>query len=744
MKIAQKIFFILLIFLLVYACTTKKDTIVTRNYHALTSKYNILFNGNVALEKGVQELNEKYEDDWFQRLPIEPIEFEEGKVTVPVINSGLGAGFNSRSNNKKEENKASTPFDVAEEKAVKTIQRHGMNIDGLERNAQIDDAYLLLGKGRYYTQRFIPAIEAFNYVITNYPNADLIAETKIWRAKTNVRLDNEEFALESLNLLLNVKDTLEANLPDIIKEQAHTTLAMAYEKLDSTHKVKKHLRLASRTQKNAAQSARNLFILGQIYNEENKKDSAFSVFNELAERKKAPYKYRIFSNIALAQNTTNDTLSSFVLKKLNKLIANRDNKAYLDALYYQVGILKENKDSINQAINFYNKSLRQDGGAKQKTFTYQRLGEIHFNKDDYLSANAYYDSVLRLATDTLELRIRRVKRKYKNLASLIGFENTISKNDSILKLVALSKDERTSYFTKYIDSIKKKDEEDAQLKLNQLAFGDAFGGGSLQSASNRGKWYFYNSQSLSYGKTEFRKVWGTRKLADGWRWSSKAIINKQKTDSVQANKINPRYDLEKYLSSIPSKKEVIDTLKINRNIALYEVGVIYKEQFKNPALALERLERVAKLNTNKTLVLPIYWHLYQVNRTLENNTEAQKYGDFIVDNYPETLFAKRIKNPKETLVTAEEEISDLDKTYKEIYYMFKENEFEEVVNKINELLPNIKNSELIPKFELLKAYAIGKYSKKEAYKKALEFVSINYGNTVEGKKAKEIIAQLSK
>lgn len=741
MKIAQKIFLSLLVCALLYACTTKKDTIITRNYHSLTSKYNIIFNGKVALEKGVTELNEKFQDDWFKRLPIEPIAFEEDKIVVPEIRSGIGAGFNTKSKKKNTEKKASTPFDIAEEKAVKTIQRHGMNIDGLERNAQIDDAYLLLGKGRYYTQRFIPAVEAFNYVIANYPNADLIAETKIWRAKTNVRLDNEEFALESLNLLLNVKDTMEANLPDEIREQAHTTLAMAYEKLDSTEMVKKHLRLASKTQENAAQSARNLFILGQIYSEENKKDTAFSVFSELADRRKAPYKYRIFANIALAQNSTNDTTSQFVLKKLNKLIEDRDNKDYLDALYYQVGTINETNDSIENAITYYNKSLQQNGGTKQKTFAYQRLGEINFNKDNYLIANSYYDSVLQLATDTLELRIRRVKRKYKNLASLINYENTITKNDSILQLVSLSKEEQALFFEKYIDSIKKKDEQVAQLKLNQLAFGEAFGGNSLQSSSNRGKWYFYNSQSLSYGKTEFRKIWGDRKLADGWRWSSKTIVNEEQKDSVQTNKINPRYDLNTYLSSIPTKKGEIDTLKIDRNTALYEVGVIYKEQFKNPPLAIKRLERVKKLNRNKDLILPINWHLYQANRTINNNKESEKYGNYIVKNYPETLFAKRVKNPNDTSTT-EEEISELGETYKEIYYLYKENEFEETVTKIEELLPNIQNSELLPKFELLKAYAIGKYKEKETYKNALEFVSVNYGNSEEGKKAKEIIAKL--
>jgi hypothetical protein len=55
-----------------------------------------------------------------------------------------------------------------------------MNIDGRERNFQIDEAYLLLGKARYYDQRFIPALDAFNYILYKYPNSSNIYEAKIW------------------------------------------------------------------------------------------------------------------------------------------------------------------------------------------------------------------------------------------------------------------------------------------------------------------------------------------------------------------------------------------------------------------------------------------------------------------------------------------------------------------------------------------------------------------------------------
>lgn len=741
MKNAQKIIIIFILFVAIYACSTKKDTVVSRNYHALTTKYNVLFNGKEAFRAGIEGINKEYKDDWFQQLPIEPIEFEEDKIAIPTFkNNGPGAGFGGSNTN--EEKKELTTFEKAEEKAIKAIQKHGMNIDGIERNRQIDDAYLLLGKSRYYSQRFVPAVEAFNYVIANYPHANLIAETKIWRAKTNIRMDNEETAIESMKLLLVVRDTLEANLPNEIKEQGHTALAMAYLKSDSLQKAKEHLQLATRTLENRAQSARNLFVLGQMFANENKKDSASQVFRRLINFKKAPYKYKIHANIELARNSTNDSTSVVVLEMLQKLIKIRENRPYLDELYYQTGVLHQNNDSIDLALENYNKSLKaKDAGDKQKTFTYEKLGNISFKADAYQQASAFYDSVLQVTKDTLDIRIRRIKRKHKNLASLIKFEDVVTINDSIIRIASLSKEEQKEFFEQYIAKIKKADEDAAQLRLNQLAFGNT---GSNLGAADKGNWYFYNNQSLSFGKTEFQKIWGTRKLEDNWRWSEKATIGGASKDSAQATKANSKYDLDTYLSTIPTDKKEIDSLKTDRNQALYELGLIYKEQFKNQKLGKERLERVASLQPAKELILPINWHLYQIHTSLGAIDKAEKYKNVILTKYPKTKFAQIIQNPNSKFEEEEVAVGEVENTYKEMYYLYKNDKFEEVITKIDEFLPTIPNSELLPKFELLKAFAIGKFKDKEAYKTALEFVAVSYGNTEEGKKAKAIVTQLSK
>ena len=68
---------------------------------------------------------------------------------------------------------------------------HGMNIEGKEKNPQIDEAYLLLGKARYFDQRFVPALAAFNNILNKYPTSDKINQVKVWREKTNLRLGNQ-------------------------------------------------------------------------------------------------------------------------------------------------------------------------------------------------------------------------------------------------------------------------------------------------------------------------------------------------------------------------------------------------------------------------------------------------------------------------------------------------------------------------------------------------------------------------
>ena len=738
MKNSQKIGF-LSVLLFIVSCSTKKDAFLNRNYNALTTQYNILYNGGVAFDQGLNEINLNYEDDFFELLPIEPLSFENIKFRIPILSTGAkepGIGFDVKKTEEPEE--ALTPFDIAEQKAVKAIQKHSMNINGKERNKKIDDAYLLLGKSRYYTERFIPAIDAYNYIIANYPNASLINETKIWRAKAHIRIENEELAIETLEILLRKPD-----LPDFIREDANTALAMAYAKLDSVNTVRNYLWEATKTSKNKTQRARNLFVLGQLYSLDKIKDTASMVFKKLINFKQAPYKFRIHAQIELAKNAVSDSSSLAILERYKKLIKNRDNRPYLDAIYYQMAVLEQERDSLNEAILNYNKSLRaKNGGAKQKTYSYEQLAKIYFKDLDYVTSGAYYDSILQVANNKNTLRIKRFERRAKNLSSLVKYEKNLQKNDSILTLAALPKEQLEQYFQEYIDKIKKEDEELAQKKLNQISFGSSFGGG-LQSTKAKGKWYFYNTQSLGFGKSEFKRVWGSRPLEDNWRISDKSIIvngSNEDKDLITSIK-NPRYEISTYLETVPSSAKELDSLTFDRNTALFELGLIYKEQFKNPPKATRNLERLLVSNPDKELILPANYHLYQLY-SLTGNTKAAQYKDFILNSYPDSPFSKIILNP-EIELSKEKEVDEDSEVYEIAYKLYKDDFFEDAICFIDMTIPTlIEGSILVSKFELLKAYAIGKYQNKDSYIAALEKVAVGYPQTEQGKKALEIMKRL--
>ncbi|MDX1829645.1 MAG: hypothetical protein R3342_08875 [Lutibacter sp.] len=723
MKISFKIPVSLLIILVVVSCSTKKDAFLNRTYHSVATKYNVLYNGKVALQKGLTELNQNYKDDYWKILPIEPLKVDE--LALPGIQQDADT--------------SPKEFDKAEEKAVKAVQKHSMLIARRERNNQIDDAYLLLGKARYYSKRFVPALEAFNFVLLNYPNANLINETKIWQAKTLVRLQNPEQAIDNLKMLFKYKD-----LKDNIKEEAHTAIAMAYVATDSLKQEIFHLNKAVEIAENKEQTARNLFVLGQLYQQKKEIDSSNIAFQKLLDLKKAPYKYKIHAAIEKAKNARTNEEKTVAIANLKKRIKDRDNRPYLDALYYQLGDLQLASNDSIATSSFKNSLANSKTPNFQKELAYQALGTIYFNKANYVTAGAYYDSILAITKNTNTKRIRSIKRKRNNLNEVLSYESITKNTDSILNVVAMSKQEQADYYTNYIDELKKA-EEQQQQKLNTGNALFASGGDSNNNGNNNsGKWYFYNPQTVGFGSQEFKKIWGNRPLEDNWRLSDKTQINLNNTKASNTKdqnvvKSSEKYDLNFYLNQIPSSKKQIDSIKVVRNDAYYKLGLIYKEQFHEYNLAVNKLEKLLTFNPSKDLELPAKFHLYKIYEKLKNS-KADTYKNNIVTNFPDSKYAKLIINPK--LVLKENDENSPEKIYEKLYYQYKDEDYEAVIKKADSSISLYEGKAIVPKFELLKAYAIGKKDGLQAFKEALNFVAMNYPNTNEGKKALAMVKKL--
>ncbi|MHB1147924.1 MAG: type IX secretion system periplasmic lipoprotein PorW/SprE [Lutibacter sp.] len=718
MKNSFKIIAGFLIALFVVNCSTKKDAFLNRSYHSVSTKYNVLYNGDEALRVGLEQLNANYEDNYWERLPIEPLKVDE--LAMP--------GMSADTDNSPQE------FEKAEEKAVKAVQKHSMLIAREERNKEIDDAYLLLGKSRYYSKRFVPALEAFNYVILNYPKANLINETIIWQAKTQVRLQNEEQAIKSLRNLLKNK-----SLKSEIKEDAHTVIAMAYMNLDSLQLVINHLNKAVASDNNKDQTARNLFILGQLYSEKGLKDSSNIAFQKVIDFKKAPYKYKIHAQLEKAKNSTNkeDNLSTLAI--LKKLVKDRDNRPFLDELYYRIGIIDQESNKETAIANF-KKSLKSNSENNlQKELSYEALGNLYFDKAEFMVAGAYYDSILNITKSENTKRVRRLVRNRNNLNEIILYENSSKINDSILTVVAMGEEERIAFFNAYIEKLKAEEEKQtAKTPVKTGLFNLNIA--KAETGDGSGKWYFYNIQAVGFGEQEFRKIWGNRPLEDNWRLRDKSQANfgnNQDIAQISAEIDNSeKFALSYYLDKIPSEKVKIDSIVNERNTAYFKLGIIYKEQFKELDLAKDKFEKLIAFYPDLALLIPAKYHLYKINES-QGNEKAVALKNDIVENYPTSKYAKIILNPNQVL--EEDEKNAAESEYAAIYYEYEAAEFELVIEKTTLAIGKYLGEPIVPKLELLKAYATGKTQGLVAFKEALEFVALNYPNTEEAKKALEVI-----
>ena len=70
----QKLLVFLMLLAVLVGCSRKKDKFLSRNFHAITAEYNILFNGRQAFEQGRDALIEGYQDNFWAILPIERLD----------------------------------------------------------------------------------------------------------------------------------------------------------------------------------------------------------------------------------------------------------------------------------------------------------------------------------------------------------------------------------------------------------------------------------------------------------------------------------------------------------------------------------------------------------------------------------------------------------------------------------------------------------------------------------------------
>ena len=740
----------LLIFLI--ACSTKRNTWLSRNSHALSTKDNILYNGGIALDKGIAEVKAQNKDNFWEILPVERMQISE---------QSMMPGQTKNAN-----------FEKAETKATKAIQKHSMNIGGSEKNPQMDEAYLMLGQARYYDQRFVPALDAFNYVLNKSPNSDKIYIVKIWREKTNMRLDNDALAVNNLRKLLK-----EIKFKDQVFSDANATLAQAFINLQEKDSAVAKLKIARDFTKSNEEVSRYNYILGQLYEQLGYKDSAYASYQTVIDmHRRAAKSYVIHAHARQAAQfdyEKGDTTA--FLKKYADLLKDRENRPFLDVLHHQLAVFREKTNNRELAKKEYNLSLKKKTADTYLIASnYRNLADIYFIESKFVKAGKYYDSTLvQLKPRTREFNL--IKKKRENLEDVIKYEGISQRNDSIISLYNMSGSDRTAYFDKYIIKLKKEEEErkklaekEARIKENlerskgDISSLDANDPDSKKSRSVSQKatndlgtsssgggstFYFYNTTTVAYGKVEFAKNWGKRSLQDNWRVSSlsekggdgKAKDPDAKDTDAAASKdvaVEERFTPEFYTKQIPSLQTVIDSLSKERNFANYQLGVIYKEKFKEYQLAVNKLEKLLGDNPEERLVLPSMYNLYKLYEIL-NKEKAEAMRAAIISQYPQSRYAQILLNPSSEV---EESSDSPNSVYEKIYKQNRSGDHKGALTAVEDAINKFNGDEIVPKFELLKASIAGKLGGLVDLRTALNYVALNYPNVEEGKKAEKMIA----
>ena len=687
------------VFQVIVSCSTRKDRAVNRAYHQTTTKFNVLFNGEEAIAAGVEAEIESHQPNFWEQLPIEPFPLVDLFTLNPKENANFSRG---------------------EEKAVIAVQKHSMQFGNDQRNQQIDEAYMLLGKARYYNGRYLQALDAFNYIIEQLPNTNCINKAQLWKAKVFIQLLQEQRAIAIFEELLTNSDLTLAESAD-----AFAYLAKAHLALNQPQQAIQRLNNAAAFTKDNATRSRYYYLLGQLHYKLEHRDSAAMAYQKVIDlNRRIPRTYWIHAK--LNQLNTGQSDDETVQKQYSKLTKNEENKRYLDKIYYSHALYSLSTNDTLSAKELINASLRTNTKDKiLKGLAYEIMGNVFFEENQFVLSGAYLDSTLQVLSPKTR-KFRKITRKRDKLNDIIDYETTIKTTDSLLVLMDKTPKEQIAIFESYIKGLKTADslqlvqqERQQQLSANTFFLDSDF--------------YFYNRSARTRGESEFYLIWGNIKKTDNWRYSSLQSVEFTLGESVpedeveEAEPLNPSYIVENYTSQIPPP-EAKDSLSQVRNTAYFDAGLAYKEQFGAYPQAKDRLQILLSFDTEYNL--PSLYHLYQIELETAGG-HAETFKNRIIKEYPDSQYAIILQNPE----AIKEALSRFEERYNVLENRFKSQAFEEVIDECFTAILSLQDETLRSRFALLRAHAIGRLDGMTAYQTALSEVAISYPNEQAGVEA---------
>lgn len=737
--------FLAFAWMVMYACSTEKNTFINRQFHSVNAHYNGYFNANELLRQSLETYRASLQEDYYSILPIDPVP-SEAEVTgmYPAIDTAIA-------------------------KCVKVITDHSMpgndkpSLKKEEHNRWIDENWTTVGIAFYYRRDYDGAMKNFNFIKKFFHNDRSNYVGELWMAKTHIAngdLTKAKFNLDNLDEALKAQESGDkeeksktktskkkedkedepAKFPKKIRFDFEKTKAdwslLKGEKLDAIKYLEESLKFA----KASTDKSRVHFILGQLYEEQGDNALASEHYKRVL-RGNAPYPMMFNAHLKKAFLGGGDKKR----KELNKMLRDAKNAEFKDQIYYALAGIEFSEGNDDQAIVYLHQSaFFSTNNPRQKGMAYEKLADLRFAQRDYVNAQRYYDSCAQVITDTYP-NAEGIRNKATNLADLVVAVETAQYEDSVQRIAQMSESDREEFLKKTIKDIKLAEEARKKKEAERLRELQANENLFAQSESGGSKWYWTNAKLRSEGVDEFKKLWGQRKNEDDWRRSDKIVLGNDGSggddvvgvDSVVQDQPDS-LTVEELALNLPLSDSAMAASNIRLLEAHYNAGIIYKEQLNEVKMAQEEFEAVVNRNIeNPHNVLSAY-QLFKIHEA-SNGAEADKHKSYILNNYPNSDYANYLRDPN-FFVKKKEMDALAEKEYVVVLDRYNRGLFYPVITKADIVIAEEKSNEFRPKYILLKAMAMGQTQEdKTELIPVLQMILDEYPGTAEAERADQMI-----
>ena len=169
--------------------------------------------------------------------------------------------------------------------------------------------------------------------------------------------------------------------------------------------------------------------------------------------------------------------------------------------------------------------------------------------------------------------------------------------------------------------------------------------GALKKESS---FFAYNDRALKNGKRAFDRKWGARNLEDNWRRSNRSSSFGSETEEVEeevaVSTIDPN-NVGEYLGNYPKTAADLEKAHLKTQEAMYKLGTLFRERLNNYPQTVGILEKMNERYPASNHELDSWYILYLTFKDLDNSAKTKEYFDKIVQKYPNSNYAKLLRDP---------------------------------------------------------------------------------------------------